>query len=165
VVVVVRPARPGDGPGIARCHHDSASTYVEQAPDLFRMPDEAGYLEWIEADLAAEHGDDYLALVAEVDGEIAGHLEARTLDPIDSAGWQSVRNVGWRRVFVDALAVRTSHRRTGVGRALMAATEDWARSRGARVVLLDTWADSPLSVPFYESLGYRRRAITFEKPL
>lgn len=163
--IVVRPARPGDGAGIARCHRDSAATYVDQAPDLFRMPDEEGYVEWIEADLSSEPRDGALALVAEVDREVVGHLEARTLEPIDSAGWQSVRNLGQRRVFVDALAVAAAHRRTGAGRALMAATEDWARRQGAAVVLLDTWAGSPLSVPFYESLGYARRAIRFEKPL
>jgi ribosomal protein S18 acetylase RimI-like enzyme len=165
VPVVVRPARPGDGEGIARCHLDSAATYVERAPELFRMPDEDGFVEWIEADLAEEHGAGFVALVAEVEGAIAGHLEARMLEPIDSARWQSVRDVGIRRLIVDALAVAGAHRRRGAGRELMAAAEEWGRERDAEAVLLDTWVDSELSVPFYESLGYRRRALRFEKPL
>jgi GNAT superfamily N-acetyltransferase len=57
------------------------------------------------------------------------------------------------------------HRRHGVGRLLMAAAERWGTERGATSVHLDTWVDSALSVPFYESLGYRRRSITFEKRL
>jgi GNAT superfamily N-acetyltransferase len=47
----------------------------------------------------------------------------------------------------------------------MAAVEEWARGRGAELVMLQTWADSPESVPFYERIGYRRRAIIFQKQL
>lgn len=163
--VTVREVRPGDGGGIARCHRDSAATYVEQAPRLYRMPDEDGFVEWIEEALRAGHEDDELELVAEVGGEIAGHLEARLLEPMDTARWQMVRIVGERRLHVDALAVADAHRRRGVGRSLMEAAEAWGRERRAGLVVLDTWIDSPLSVPFYESLGYRRRSIIFQKRL
>jgi len=163
--IVVRASRPGDGPGIARCHLDSAATYSADAPELFRMPDEDGYVEWIEEDLARPRGEDELDIVAVVDGEIAGHVEARILEPIDSARWQQGREHGERRAFVNALAVAAPWRRHGAGRALMAAIESWARGRGATRVQLDTWIDSPLSVPFYESLGYDRRSIRFEKLL
>jgi GNAT superfamily N-acetyltransferase len=54
---------------------------------------------------------------------------------------------------VDVLAVAEPFRRRGVGRRLMDETETWARGRGAVMVALDTWVDSPLSVPFYEALG------------
>ena len=48
----------------------------------------------------------------------------------------------------------------------LTAAEEWGRVRGAEVVRLDTYADSPVSVPFYERhMGYRRRAIVFQKPL
>jgi GNAT superfamily N-acetyltransferase len=47
----------------------------------------------------------------------------------------------------------------------MEAAESWARDRGAVLVALDTWIDSPLSVPFYEALGYDRRSIIFQKRL
>lgn len=161
----IRDARPGDGEGIARCHLDSAATYSAGAPELFRMPDEGGYVEWIEADLARSHGEDELDIVAVVDGEIAGHVEARILEPIDSARWQQAREHGERRAFVNALAVASRWRRHGAGRALMEAIESWARDRGATRVQLDTWIGSELSVPFYESLDYERRAIRFEKRL
>src|SRR5437879_3201006 len=74
VDVEIRPGRPGDGAGIARCHLGSARGYVEQDPELFRMPDEEGLVEWLEADLAEDHRDSVLSLVAEAGGEIAGHL-------------------------------------------------------------------------------------------
>jgi hypothetical protein len=44
--------------------------------------------------------------------------------------------------------------------------EGWGSDLGAQVVRLDTYADSPVSVPFYERhMGYRRRAVVFQKPL
>ena len=50
--------------------------------------------------------------------------------------------------------------------ALLTAAEAWGRDRGAEVVRLDTYADSPVSVPFYEQrMGYQRRSIVFQKPL
>lgn len=162
---VVREAQPGDAAGIARCHRDGAETYAAAAPSLFRIPDEDGYVEWIQDDLARTRGPNELGLVAVADGEVAGHLEALLLEPMDSARWQQGRDVGERRVFVNALAVAAAWRRHGVGRVLMDAAEAWARDRGAVVVQLDTWIGSGLSVPFYESLGYARRSIRFEKPL
>src|SRR3712207_1116061 len=81
--VTVRLARRGDGAHIARIHRDSAFYYVSTAPDLFRMPDEDGVVEWLEDDLAAPQPDP-VALVAEVAGEVAGHLEAQLLPPLDS---------------------------------------------------------------------------------
>jgi GNAT superfamily N-acetyltransferase len=165
VEVTVRDARPGDGEGIARCHLDSAAAYVEQGPALFRMPDEDGFVEWIEEALRAGHADHELELVAEVGGEIAGHLEGHLIEPMDTARWQMVRYVGERRLYVDALAIARAYRRHGAGRALMEAAESWASDRGAVLVALDTWIDSPLSVPFYEALGYDRRSIIFQKRL
>lgn len=47
----------------------------------------------------------------------------------------------------------------------MGAAEDWARTCGAKVMKTDTNYRSPVSVPFYESLGYQRQAITFRKRL
>jgi GNAT superfamily N-acetyltransferase len=53
-----------------------------------------------------------------------------------------------------------------VGTVLLEAAEAWGRTRGARVARLDTYAHSPVSVPFYEDhMGYRRRSIVFQKRL
>jgi hypothetical protein len=42
----------------------------------------------------------------------------------------------------------------------MEAVEAWARERGAALVLLDTWVDSPVSVPFYERrMRFSRRGL------
>lgn len=42
----------------------------------------------------------------------------------------------------------------GVGRALIGACEDWARSRGAKVLTSDTNADYPDSPPAHKACGF-----------
>jgi GNAT superfamily N-acetyltransferase len=162
--ITVREARPGDGAGIVRCHRDSARYYVELAPDIFREPDEGGQLEFAEPKGATS--DDFLELVAEVDGEIAGHLEARLEPPLDSARYQIVSDVGEPRLFINALATAEPFRRRGVATVLVGTAEEWGRARGATIVFLDTWIGSPSSIPFWEErMGYERRSIIFCKRL
>jgi predicted GNAT family N-acyltransferase len=52
---------------------------------------------------------------------------------------------------IGRIAVLREHRRRGLGRAVMLALEDEARSRGYRGV---TIAAQIQAIPFYESLGY-----------
>jgi ribosomal protein S18 acetylase RimI-like enzyme len=162
--ITVREARPGDGSGIVRCHRDSALYYTELEPELFRMPDEDGVVEFAEPKGGTP--DDVLELVAELDGEIAGHLEARIEPPLDSARYQTVSDVGETRLFINALATVEEFKRRSVATRLVEAAEEWGRERGATVAFLDTWVDSPSSIPFWEErMGYARRSIIFRKPL
>ncbi|MGF1552069.1 MAG: GNAT family N-acetyltransferase [Paracoccaceae bacterium] len=54
--------------------------------------------------------------------------------------------------YVRRLAVSPEARTGGIGRALMATAEDWARERGARAVFLDTFGFQ--APDFYPRLGY-----------
>ena len=48
----------------------------------------------------------------------------------------------------------------------MKAVEQWAHERGARLITLEAFAASPVSVPFYEDrMGYERHGIIFAKTL
>jgi len=68
------------------------------------------------------------------------------------------------RVLVDILVVQTAYRRHGIGTHLMEAVEEWARAKEASALLIDTYIESGLSVPFYERrMGYKRRAVRFRK--
>ena len=69
--------------------------------------------------------------------------------------------------FVEGLVVADGARRRGVGRALMAAAEDWARLGGARAVRLRSGVPRTDAHAFYRALGYRegKAALGFEKDL
>ena len=57
-------------------------------------------------------------------------------------------------VEVDALAVRADQQRAGIGQALMAAAEGWAREREIDDMQLNVWEFNAGALAFYEQLGY-----------
>jgi GNAT superfamily N-acetyltransferase len=163
--VTVRPIRPGDGTAIAAISLDSAVYYTDLAPDDFRMRDEDGLADFLEP-TADSNTETTLSLVAELDGEVAGYLEASLLPPLDSARWQIVPDVGKPRLHINAVGTAARFWRRGVATALVEQAEEWGRERGAVAAVCDTYIGSPMSVPFWEKrMGYRRRSIVFHKPL
>jgi GNAT superfamily N-acetyltransferase len=93
-------------------------------------------------------------------------VSATFLRPHEEAARQITREVTLPRVFVNALAVRRDHWRGGAGRELMTAVEHWTRGKGGRLITLETYGASPVSVPFYEHrMGYHRQSIVFAKSL
>ncbi len=87
-------------------------------------------------------------LVAERGPEgVVGYLELRQIPSL---------MLGETEAELLSLVVDEAARRGGVGRALMAAAEDWTRSRGCRLLRLRTNIVRPEAHAFYESLGYAR---------
>jgi GNAT superfamily N-acetyltransferase len=164
--IVVRPARPGDGDGMARAWLDAGRDYQAIDPARFQVPAADGLAEWFEAELRALSQDWAISLVAEVDGRVVGFLQARLHPPLPGARRQLLRDLGRTRLEVDALGVQAPWRRRGVGTAMLRAVEGWGHAQGATLVVLDTFLASPMSVPFYERrMGYQRRSVRFEKRL
>lgn len=162
--LTIRPARPDDAEALARSWLDGASELIELAPERFRLPEADGLVEFLRADLEQDPPD-VLSVVAEIDGEVFGSLEARLLAPMESARFQVLEGLGRTRVYVDHLRVDPLFRRQGVASRLMAEAEQWGRKHGATSIALDTSAESPLSIGFYEAAGYERTSIVFEKRL
>jgi GNAT superfamily N-acetyltransferase len=164
--VVVRGFQPSDGLGISRVSLDNGAYYARIAPEHFKQPDAEGLAELIEEDSEWRESDTNLALVAEVDGEVAGYLEASVQPPMETARWQSQRDLGDSRLFINYVGTADAYKRKGVATRLVETAEDWGRSKGAAASACDTYIDSPLSVPFWEErMGYSRRAIIFRKAL
>ena len=67
--------------------------------------------------------------------------------------------------YVSLLALEKDAEGTGVARRLMEEAEDWARSRGYRLLSLDVFADNRHSVDFYARGGFRSETLRMVKPL
>jgi len=55
---------------------------------------------------------------------------------------------------LEQVSVLPQHARHGVGRAMMAAAEDWAFRRGHTRITLTTYRDVPWNGPYYQRLGW-----------
>jgi GNAT superfamily N-acetyltransferase len=137
---VIRPAEPGDGPALAELAGALAQTYP-----LFRPAFNASF----EAVLT----DPDACLLVAVDGDRpAGYL----------LGFRHLTFFANGRVgAVEEIMVAEELRGRGVGRALMAAFEQWARDGNCALVALATRR----AAAFYRALGYEESAAYFRKPL
>ena len=94
------------------------------------------------------------------DGKLGGFLEAGTRKYADGCCTSPVGYIeGW---YVDE-----DLRGQGIGKSLVMATEDWARSQGLAEMASDTWLENEGSIQAHLKLGYEEveRAVHFAKKL
>lgn len=164
--VHIREFHAGDGIGIAQMMRENGVYHAQLAPDYFKQPDEAGLVDFIENDAEWRDSPKNLCLVADIGGEVAGYIEATIQPPMDTAQWQSQRDLTAPRLFIGFVQTADRFKRSGVATGLVEAVEQWGREQGAVVAICDTYIDSPLSVPFWEArMGYERRAVILRKRL
>jgi predicted GNAT family N-acyltransferase len=76
------------------------------------------------------------------------------------AGTARLRPLGEGVAKIERMAVLAAHRRTGIGRALIARIEEDARRQGIATLVLHAQAHA---VPFYAALGYVAVGAPFEE--
>ena len=135
MTIVIRPARPDDGPVLQEIERRAGERFREVGlPEVAddEPPSQstlAGYAEsgrsWVVVD---ERDEPFgYVLVEAVDG--CAHIEQLTVSP--------------------------EHQGRGAGRAMIDRVRQWARERGAAAVTLTTFVDVPWNAPLYEHLGFR----------
>jgi ribosomal protein S18 acetylase RimI-like enzyme len=130
----------------------------ENLPHLFQKP--AGPVrdrEYIVSLIDDEHVG---LFVAETSAGLVGfvHVMVRETPPIPLF-------VPRRFAIVDNLGVDPEFRQSGVGRALMARAQTWARRKGAASVELNVYEFNQPAIMFYEKLGYKSAARRMSLPL
>jgi len=149
---------------LAQATIDLAEQYVRLDPERFRVP-EVDLAGSAEAELREPVPADRIWLVAEVDGDAVGEVQAYVQEPLEDAAIQPQRDVGLRRVYVNYLAVQAAFRSRGIGGRLMDAVERWAREREAALIVTDTNLRSEQAVRFYEKQGFTRQSVVLRKRL
>jgi aminoglycoside 6'-N-acetyltransferase I len=101
-------------------------------------------------------------LVAQMmDGHLAGFLQVSLRSHAD--GCDPSCPVG----FIEGWYVIPASRRMGIGRRLLAAAEDWARSQNCKEMASDTQIENEISQTAHQVLGYQvvDRCVHFRKSL
>jgi predicted N-acetyltransferase YhbS len=134
---------------------------TSDSPEIAQLTTQLGY-DLTEADAADRLSrillrDDQQFLVAHLNGRAVGWVHILYAEYVDAEPF----------VVIGGLVVDGSHRRLGIGRALMDRAEGWARERGCSVVRLTSSAARNAAHRFYENLGYTniKTQYSFVKPL
>jgi putative acetyltransferase len=137
-MTVIRAEGPAD-------HHDVLRVVREAFVD---DPEEVAAM----VDLLNSSLSTRASLVAEVDGEVVGHVQL-------SRSWVDARERLVEVLVLSPLGVLPSRQRSGIGTALLAAAVDVARESGAPAVFLEG------SPAYYSARGFTRAsALGFERP-
>ncbi|MGH2429539.1 MAG: GNAT family N-acetyltransferase [Candidatus Limnocylindria bacterium] len=141
---LLRPARPTDGRALARLFGAvrAEGRWLITTPGAGSEPSEAF---WI-AELI--RGEEHLALVAESAGEVVGNV----LVSVD-------RNQTTGHIGTLSICVAREWRDIGIGKALVAGAQDWAREHGLRKLALGVFPDNARAIAVYEQAGFEREGV------
>ncbi|MFC7308259.1 GNAT family N-acetyltransferase [Streptomyces monticola] len=136
--VTVRLAGPGDAEAVREIRNHAIEHSTALWTQTLQSPTEGAA--WLGAHL--ERGS---ALVAEVDGEVAGFA---VYGP-----WRSYD--GFRHTVENSVYVREGRHGLGIGSALLAALIDSARAAGHHVVVAGIEAENEGSIRLHERFGFQ----------
>jgi len=141
--VNIRRATPSDAAALVEHIKGIVSEPVRTAPlDPDEVMDVAQETSLIEQFASSPRA---IMLVAEDVGQIVGDLTVRCISP--RRALQHVASLG--------MSVRSTHRRRGIGRALVEHAVEWARSIGITRLELYVFADNAPAIALYEACGFQ----------
>jgi ribosomal protein S18 acetylase RimI-like enzyme len=154
---------PSDGVSIRAATTDDARAIAAFAGRLseFEIP------AWRTADVIA--GADERAVVEAVragrdDDQV--FIAERGGDPVGCLHiYAEADFFGLRHAHISVIATSAEAEGSGVGRALMAHAERWARDRGLTLLTLNVFAANARARRFYERAGYVPEIVKYAKPI
>ena len=159
--VKIRAATGEDADGISRIYQESAAHHAQLDPERYFIPAREATVDRYGA--GKQHGleaTDAITLVAELEGEIVGFVDAR----LDRSHDPMHRDLVYCHMV--EIAVSTRHQSRGVGAQLLQAAEDWGRGKGAEFASLEYLVSNTGAADFYQRrMGYRPAGVLAIKRL
>jgi phosphinothricin acetyltransferase len=155
----IREARlPADEPAILSFIDGLQSYEAAFESDRRRDPDfTVEHWREVQHRCAEKHGT---MLIAEDDGRAVGWAFAH-----DQNAELFVVAPERRHGFLAEIFLMPQARGKGLGRALIAACEDWARGRGHKLLTIGVLAKNPSAIRAYEGVGYEPYIVTVRRYL
>lgn len=132
------------------------------APELADLTTQLGYPVDSDAmrgrlERVMSRSDDVVLVAVDPDGRAIGWIHVAVLALLEHSDYASI----------NGLAVDERRRGAGIGRALVAAGEEWARQQGATEITVRSRSSRERAHRFYEQLGFVeiKRSHVFSKPL
>ena len=143
MTIDIRKAKPGDAEIVAELNADVQALHVAAVPWLFK--DGTMALEAVERLLEAP---DNIVLIAEADAAPVGYLyaEHRRIP-------ETPLTHPYEILHVHHITVLESHRRSGVGQALMDALRAAGKERDVERISADVWSFNDRAQRFFDSHG------------
>jgi ribosomal protein S18 acetylase RimI-like enzyme len=157
MALVLREARAEDLPAICVLGQEANLLHHEAWPQVFAPPSDPSRdaPHWQQS-IAKP---DAVTFVAEQSGQVIAFITVSLVTESNPL----LQSVLVARI--GSVCVSAQFRRHGIGRSLMARTEQWAHERGARDIRLNVWAFNAEALRFYEGLGYAVRSHLLGKVL
>jgi ribosomal protein S18 acetylase RimI-like enzyme len=153
--LTIREYTPADRDGVIELIIALQQFEMQYAPD-HATPDRA-FGEWyLEQMLESVREHDGTVLVAAHDGALCGMIAGYDVDDPESRG---------RYFYIAELSVSETMRGQGVGSQLIAAIEDFARTRGHRTAVIGALVKNTRAHALYDRLGFRDYAVRMRKKL
>lgn len=142
----IRKAQEPDIDAILELNRQIGEIHYEHYPEVFcpPSPEERAFL------LTAIAAEGRLFCVAELDGAVVGFLTAR-IDINESIPFLSQQPI----CRIGSVVVDEGHRSQGIGRALIAHCDYWAKAHGAHQIRLEVMAFNEHAKALYETLGFK----------
>lgn len=153
----IREARAEDYGQVNAIVKEGQDEHAKALPHIFRAVETVMPYDYFASLLASE--SEHL-LVAELDEQVVGFLviEAKNAPPFESL-------VSRRFAYIHDFGVRESCQRKGIGNALFAASQDWAKAHGASSLELNVWSFNERAIRFYETLGMEQVSVKMQLAL
>ncbi len=148
--VTIREAAPDDLEGIAALIDDISEMHVAALPETFRTMDGLAEAELMLGQAADDPRS--VLLVAESEGQVVGLVH---FDEREAADHPTL--APRRYLKVRTLVVAATHRKQGIGTALMRRAHAWAEERGLAEAELNVYEYNRVAIALYEGLGYETR--------